>query len=104
MSCNFLNIITHFFCLFSTISPFVPITLLSPQTEIRKSLGEFECIEGKYCEHQLPDIQRMFKDVEDENYMVNDVNHNHEPLRVTFMTIDGLGLPDQSWIKYDQRR
>ena len=46
----------------------------------------------------------MFKDVEDENYMVNDVNQNHEPLRVTLMTIDGLGLPDQSWIKYDQRR
>ena len=69
---------------------------------IRKNLGEFECVEGKYCEHQLPPIGRLFKSVEENNYMVNDVSH--EPLKVYFLTVDGMMLSDQSWIKYDQQR
>ena len=54
------------------------------------NLGEFVCEEGKYCEHRLPEVHRMFPGLEK-----NDVE-------VTLLKGAGIGLPHNSWIKYNQ--
>jgi hypothetical protein len=60
---------------------------------ITQNLGEYECVEGKYCEHQLPKIGKMFYDIEDKS-----------ALELSFMRADGLGLPQHTWIKYDKEK
>ena len=69
------------------------ITTTDPPPTVRKiNLGEIECQEGKYCEHRLPDVELMFPGLQ----------KNDEDVELTLLKGEGIGLPHNSWIKYDK--
>ena len=55
-------------------------------------MGEFNCEEGKYCEHQLPAVEEMFPELRKDDGEVE----------LTLLKGEGIGLPHNSWIKYDK--
>ena len=60
----------------------------------RVNLGEFECDEGKYCEHRLPPVGRMFPGLAGGG----------DDVELSLLRGEGIGLPQNSWVKYDKTR